>query len=122
MSYHTVYDLSVQGIQTKDGYTQLTTVLRKMNIIDYAITDEHFIPNSRHQYFPSFEACNWFSSDSDMISISKQFPNYTFKLHGIGERNEDIWDAYYHNGKAELCLSEIIIPLPKSINWNDERM
>ena len=37
-----------------------------------------------------------------MLCLSEQFPNVIFKLHGIGEENGDIWDAYYKAGKTAI--------------------
>lgn len=44
----------------------------------------------------------WYQYDHDMCLLSKRFPDILFCLHGEGEDRDDIWDAYYLNGKTEF--------------------
>jgi len=49
----------------------------------------------------------WYEWKEHMISFSKRFPNYLFKLEGEGEESGDIWVAYFKNGKIQLCRAMI---------------
>lgn len=50
----------------------------------------------------------WYDWEEDMILLSSKFPGLLFKLHGEGERPEDLWDAYFLDGKVQICPAEII--------------
>lgn len=55
-------------------------------------------------------AARWYSWAEDMKELSKIFPETVFKLHGEGEQNYDLWDAYFKNGKWQECRADIIYP------------
>lgn len=55
------------------------------------------------------ESCKWYEWKEDMIKLSKQFPEVCFKLHGEGEENGDIWDAYFLKGKSQVKKAKIIL-------------
>lgn len=55
-------------------------------------------------------AAKWYSWVEDMKELSKIFPETVFKLHGEGEENDDLWDAYFKNGKEQECRADIIYP------------
>lgn len=42
-----------------------------------------------------------------MIEISKKFPTIHFTLEGHGESWDDIWRAYFFNGKGEEVQARI---------------
>lgn len=52
----------------------------------------------------------WYSWEKDMKDISKQFPDTTICLHGEGEDREDMWYAYFKNGKEAYYKAEITYP------------
>lgn len=56
------------------------------------------------------DSCKWYDWKDDMIAMSTNFPGVLFKLHGDGEEAGDIWDAYFLNGKSQVCKAEIAIP------------
>ena len=49
------------------------------------------------------DAIKWYNWKHDMIALSKRFPNILFALHGEGEENGDLWNAYFKNGKVQIC-------------------
>lgn len=51
----------------------------------------------------------WYAWFEDMLKMSAEIPNVLFKLHGEGEENGDIWDAYFLNGKGQHHRAEIVI-------------
>lgn len=57
----------------------------------------------------TLESCKWYDWLEDMIKMSRDFPNVLFKLHGEGEQNEDVWDAYFLNGKSQVHKAKMII-------------
>ncbi len=44
-----------------------------------------------------------------MIAMSLAFPHVLFKLHGEGEENDDIWDAYFLDGKSQKHKAKVMI-------------
>lgn len=49
-----------------------------------------------HVFFP--DELYWEDWYSDMIQISKQFPECTFHLEGFGDDHDDWWQAHFKNG------------------------
>ncbi len=49
----------------------------------------------------------WYDWREDMSLLSKRFPELLFCLHGDGEDVEDLWDAWFLDGKCQLCPAEI---------------
>lgn len=58
----------------------------------------------------SDDETKWYDHERDMLTLSVQFPNVLFKLHGEGEENDDVWDHYFKNGKSQYCKVKFIIP------------
>lgn len=62
-----------------------------------------------------------------MMRLSSRIPDVLFSLHGEGESQEDLWNAYYLNGKMQHCPADIYYPpfkeamLCKPIVDNGER-
>ena len=40
----------------------------------------------------------WYDFVDDALILSKEYPDYLFSFHGIGEESDDIWDHYFLNG------------------------
>ena len=54
------------------------------------------------------EEIKWYEHDEDMTSISEQYPDILFTLHGEGEESGDIWIKYYKGGKCQVEKAKII--------------
>ena len=50
----------------------------------------------------------WYDWEKDMLSISTIFPDILFKLDGDGDDTEDMWSAYFLNGKTQFCPVEFV--------------
>jgi len=59
----------------------------------------------------------WYEWQPDMVKLSKKFRNVLFKLHGEGEENDDIWDAYFLNGKYQIKKARIVIDPVDPAGW-----
>lgn len=46
------------------------------------------------------EEMKWYDFDKDLVELSLKFPNNIFVFSGNGEEQEDIWKAYFKNGKS----------------------
>jgi len=58
-------------------------------------------------YNPLVEETKWYGCEVDMKEVSKQYPKVLFKLIGEGEDAGDLWEAYFKNGKMQMCKAEI---------------
>ena len=56
------------------------------------------------------DASKWYDNEKEMLELSKEFPDILFKLHGVGEESEDIWNEYFMSGKSQYCKAEFVIP------------
>jgi hypothetical protein len=56
------------------------------------------------------DSLKWYDHDDDCAEMSTQFPNVVFKLHGEGEETGDLWDAYYKDGKCQICRAKAVYP------------
>jgi hypothetical protein len=59
----------------------------------------------------------WYEYKDDMKKFSKLFPEVLFKLHGEGEEQGDIWDAYFLNGKWQEHKARIVIDEYDQKGW-----
>ena len=58
------------------------------------------------------ESSKWYESDEDMkiLSSREEYKDVLFILEGEGEDNDDMWKAYYKNGKVHRVDAEITFP------------
>jgi hypothetical protein len=56
------------------------------------------------------DSVKWYDHDQECSDMSKQFPGVVFKLHGDGEETGDMWDAYYKDGKCQICRATFVFP------------
>lgn len=49
----------------------------------------------------------WYDSEEDMRQLSSEFPGILFRIDGQGENPEDMWKAYYLNGKEQKVFAKI---------------
>ena len=109
MSYYTTYNLFAYPVFNPEVADSILERLRERDITDYAVKDNYsFVEDGIA--FDSFGDCPWSDHEEDMLSISKEFPDIHFELHGEGEINDDVWTQHFVNGKSQLCRAEIIIP------------
>lgn len=59
----------------------------------------------------------FYNHEETLVKISLKYPEYIFKLHGVGENEGDLWDKYFKNGKIQRCVAEIVIPPMTEDGW-----
>lgn len=98
MGYYTNYSLYVESDNiAPDLFEQIKYEVQKMNVFGWG-------------WGGWSTYAKWYDYNQDMLLLSKKFPEVLFYLHGEGDNEEDLWDAYYQNGKVQNCHAEIIYP------------
>lgn len=88
MGYYTTFNLEVIG------HTE--------------IDHEEEINNEFHDGYSVFDdSAKWYDYQDDMKKYSLKYPDLVFKLEGQGEQNDDMWIAYFKNGKMQECPAVI---------------
>ena len=91
MGYYTDYDLSSLTDEQLDKVNEVS---------GYGFT---------HSYNDS---CKWYGCVEDMKKVSLLFPDEVLEISGkisgklvrlYGEESGDVWQAYFKNGKAQMC-------------------
>lgn len=100
MGYYTNYQLTIQKddkyLIDKDKFIQQLKEIAGYTF--YAYESNEFL---------SSDGIKWYDHNIDMQCISKDFPDVIFKLCGEGEIGEDLWQAYFLNGKIQRCPAKI---------------
>ena len=125
MDYYTCYSMEARNIKNRAEFDNLIAALKvRKVVVDYdnedsfGIFDHYsFDTSDNTASFESYDEHKWYDHDKDMIKISAMFPDVVFCLHGEGEESDDLWNAYYSNGKSEICPARIIYDDPKTIKW-----
>lgn len=99
MGYYTAYvlNLPAENPLTEDGLTQMDEIVDAFQVFEEG--------SARDGYWYGY--AKWYDYEQDMARLSKQFPDILFELHGNGEDQEDIWYAYFQDGKVQHCQAEI---------------
>ena len=91
MGYYTSYSLSVDDVNPLLA-ASLEEEVDKMDVFESG--------DSRNGWYGY---CKWYDHDEDMMLLSKRFPGVLFELYGDGEDSEDMWRAYYRDGRMQYC-------------------
>lgn len=104
MGYYTDFTLTVSMYKTDNNFYKTETIpyltlvqledeIKKMNVFD----------DNCDSYSAYYANAKWYDWESDMCILSKRFPELLFYLHGVGEEIDDMWDAYFLDGKFQYC-------------------
>lgn len=107
MGYYTDYTLTASictvgaDSHTTSTIPHITLVsledeIEKMSVFEYGNFDDGYYANAK-----------WYDWEEDMCILSKRFPEILFCLHGNGENNDDLWVAYFFEGKCQYCPAVI---------------
>lgn len=123
MGYCTLHELRVRKpgkdlAWSQEEIDELINALTEKKIMGYALTDVY--ENNPALAIYGSNQVKWYKHDEDMVAISKQFPDYTFQLHGDGEEAEDFWFSYYKNGEYEYCSAVLRYEEPTKILWEGD--
>jgi len=100
LSYQTTYTLEYSN----RGNTEFNTYLEILDTPE-AVVEKVL----KKEYIFNGEG-SWRGFDSDMMQVSAKFPNVLFTLTGAGEEADDLWRAYFLDGKMQYVNAEIYYP------------
>lgn len=106
MGYYTYYTLHIKEASRADVENIWVYANEECPDFIYVFGDE--IPES--YAIDAEEPNTWYHFLDNMVKISEAFPHVLFVLHGEGEVTADLWNAYFQNGKYQMCRAEIIYP------------
>ena len=125
MGYYTCYSLDVIGVLSDEEFDTIHDVIASTDWMGYGLASGgHSMSNletlgygfgvpeaSKHlRRYPCNSAMKWYDWRADMLELSRRFPEPLFKLHGEGEEPGDLWECYFHAGKSQLCIAQIVYP------------
>lgn len=99
MGYYTTFKLSVRNGEVTE---EMQTKLKE-------IKPEYFTDYDMKDLLDGWYEAKWYDWKEDLIKLSKAFPTEVFELSGEGEEREDMWRAYFKNGKVQIEKAEIRI-------------
>lgn len=96
MGYYTDYTLSLSTQVPAEVLEKVRQVVDGWNVFETEWDAEWY------------GSAKWYDHRKDMCDLSRQFPNVLFCLHGVGEGQDDLWDAYFLGGRMQYCPAQII--------------
>ena len=118
MGYYTDYTLDVcTATRSEDSFTtanyispliktQLEDEIEKLDVFEGGNCDDGWYGNAK-----------WYDWEEDMLLLSKRFPEVMLTLGGIGEEFGDIWEAYFCDGRVQVCKADIVYPPFDPQSW-----
>ena len=92
MGYYTIFKLSVKDSEITDNMKKELSIINRDYFNDINIIDE---------LIEGWFEAKWYDYEHDVKMLSLNFPNRVFILEGEGEESNDMWIAYFMNGKVQ---------------------
>ena len=101
MGYYTVLTLNVYS-----GFESLSE--SEKDLLEKEIDKLNVFDQECDLDFGYYGTSKWYDYDIDMLKLSMRFPSLVFAIYGEGESSEDLWYAYFKNGKMQYCPARIV--------------
>ena len=106
MGYYTRFTASVHG--PKPIYDKFVEDSKsEKTFSDYALELDFWLGMSNN-----YDELKWYNWQRDCENLSKDYPNLLFVLEGEGEENDDMWKAWFRNGKSVVVRAKIVFEEP----------
>ena len=92
MGYETYHDFNIEG-EDPSGLTEEEHIKAIESLSEYSCLFR--------------DCCKWYDESEDMTKYSLLYPTTIFVISGEGEENGDLWEAYFLNGKMQMCKAKI---------------
>lgn len=108
MGYYTDYTLTASTCTVgADSYTTATIPCITRTGLEDEIEKMNVFDSDGDIEYGYYANAKWYDWEEDMCLLSKRFPELLFCLHGEGEGSDDLWDAYFFEGKCQHCPAVI---------------
>ena len=108
MGYYTDYTLTASICTVgADSYTTATIPHIALVSLEDEIEKMNIFDGGGDIEYGYYANAKWYDWEEDMCLLSKRFPELLFCLHGEGESSDDLWDAYFFEGKCQHCPAVI---------------
>lgn len=108
MGYYTDYTLTASICTVgADSYTTATIPHITLASLEDEIKKMRVFDSGGDIECGYYTSAKWYSWQEDMCLLSKRFPELLFCLHGEGENGDDLWNAYFFEGKCQCCPAVI---------------
>jgi len=108
MGYYTGFDITMEPEQTEEMFNKILNDLIELS--DYPKDSWDWRPPTP----PMSHICiyaSWYDWDTNLIELSKRYPDIRFTVYGDGDSSDDRWKAWFQNGKSYQEHAEIIYPV-----------
>lgn len=108
MGYYTDYTLTASAC-TVDANSYTIAKVPRITLIslESEIKEMNVFDGGGDIEYGYYANAKWYDWKEDMRLLSKRFPELLFCLHGEGESGDDLWDAYFLDGKCQYCPANI---------------
>lgn len=108
MGYYTDYTLTA-SICTVGANSYTTATIPHITLIglEDEIEKMNVFDRGGDIEYGYYANAKWYDWEEDMCLLSKRYPELLFCLHGEGESSDDLWDAYFFEGKCQHCPAVI---------------
>lgn len=108
MGYYTDYTLTASICTVgADSYTTATIPHITLVSLEDEIEKMNIFDGGGDIEYGYYANAKWYDWEEDMCLLSTRFPELLFCLHGEGESGDDLWDAYFFEGKCQHCPAVI---------------
>lgn len=105
MGYYTDYDLVAYYYKNDPCCSQVITGNLHgdlLNAVEQEVDQMHILDKG-YENGRWYVNAKWYEYEADMCLLSTKFPDVMFELSGQGEDSEDMWIAYFYQGKTQHC-------------------
>ena len=105
MGYYTDYDLVAYYYKNDPCCSQVITGNlhgEMLNAVEREVDQMHILDKG-YENARWYVNAKWYEYEADMCLLSSKFPDVMFELSGQGEDSEDMWMAYFYQGKTQHC-------------------
>jgi hypothetical protein len=116
MGYYTDYTLSIHCDINSDLLGDSRTKEIKDYLLSLTNSDSYLsafiqpiIDDPSSNRWNAGDSMKWYENEEEMGALSLKFADVVFLLEGKGEEENDLWRAYFLNGRVHICRAEITI-------------
>ena len=109
MGYYTEFTLTVEHADHKGKPVPQILTATEIERIDCEVAKMRCFDDENFEQPVWTGYGRWYSSEQDMLLLSRKFPEFVFHLHGEGENRDDIWEEHFWNGFHQRYLARVVL-------------